>query len=188
MKQFNRRTCFCTLLMSIYSFWSAWRCFDYNGLKMKFNCVMQGRADVVFKQPEANSSLNLQVGFGSFSDLWPISRESSWKSWKYQSKADFFRMFYVVMQDVQGLVTWVLGEGFMPSWIFIKVSNLWHLSFTLKFEQLSSRCIFLARKARDIFLCLWMFNMFWTGELHVGIACFEIIKRVLVSKGCLGKR
>lgn len=80
--------------------------------------VMQGRADIVFNQPESNSTLNLQVcSITYWSSLFVLILQEV-RSW--------FIMLNVIIQDVQGLVTWVLADGFMPSWAFIKVMHFIH--------------------------------------------------------------
>lgn len=78
--------------------------------------MLQARAEVVFKQPEANSTLNLHVCY-------------ELRTWISVVLSDHIKIgiahwFQVLLQDVQGLATWVLAEGFMPSWVFIKVKNL----------------------------------------------------------------
>jgi hypothetical protein len=71
--------------------------------------LLQAKADVVFKSPKENiSTLSLTVGSLTNTVLLEIL------------------IFKIVMsgtylQDIQGLVTWVLDEGLMPSWVFIKV-------------------------------------------------------------------
>lgn len=75
--------------------------------------LLQGKADIVFKTPEADSTLNLQVGI--IAPLYVSSVSNNYKK--------ILIGVCVVRQDVQGLATWVLADGFMPSWIFIKVKS-----------------------------------------------------------------
>lgn len=76
--------------------------------------MVQARADVEFKKPEANSTLNLHVVFELPTRFVFLSA---------LVKIGVTHLFNVLSQDVQGLATWVLADGFMPSWVFIKVDS-----------------------------------------------------------------
>lgn len=74
----------------------------------------QDKAEVSYDTSRPNVTLNLQVQFCAY-----LTKMD------FHSQDDFFfwnlRNAYVFKQDIQGLITWVLGEGVEPSWICVKV-------------------------------------------------------------------
>jgi RNA exonuclease 1 len=79
---------------------------------------VQAKPDVVFKEATSNSTLNLQVLF--------ITELMKLRSENFPCNVTFCLFFLV--QDVQGLVTWVIGDGMLPSWVFVKVHILFPIS------------------------------------------------------------